>query len=70
MNTKFEDFIFSCSEFNACNFCNEFGFRKNCPLKNAYSDEHEPSDYEVSANLLICKKYVLSCLESLISKNQ
>ena len=58
MNTKLEDFIFSCSEFNACN------------LKNSYSDEHEPSDYEVSANLLICKKYVLSSLKSLIYKNQ
>lgn len=70
MNTKLEDFIWSCCEFNGCNFCNEFGFRKNCPLKNAYSDGHEPSDEEVSANSLICKKFVLSSFNSLISKNQ
>ena len=70
MNTKLQDFIYSCSEFNGCKFCNEFNFQQKCPLKNIYSEEHEVSESEISKNLEICKEYVISSLYSLIKNNQ
>ena len=67
MDAKLEDFIYDCAEFNACTFCNEFGFRKNCPVKNAYKDNEEPTDEEINRNRNICKKYVIASLKSIIS---
>ena len=68
MNTKLEDFIYSCSEFNDCTFCKEFGFSKNCPLKNVYKPDVEPTSAEVEKNLNTCKKYVISSLIQILQQ--
>ena len=67
MKENLEDFIYSCAEFNSCIFCNKFGLTGACPLKNAYFDEHEPTQEEVVSNGVICKKYVISSLRKLLA---
>ena len=68
MSTELEDFIYSCAEFNSCEFCTKFGFAKSCPVKSAYKGDKYPSKCEIEENANICKKFVISSLVSLLKK--
>ena len=64
MNKELGDFIYGIAEFNSCVFCKKFGFNKNCPVKNFYKDDGNPSPLKIEEGQNMCKSYVLKALES------
>lgn len=66
MNDEIKNFIFTIGEFNSCEFCNKFGFRKNCPVKSFYEKDEEPNEEKINEGFNKCKSYVLNNLKTLL----